>query len=387
MASVTDERALPCRNGQACAHVRSLWCGNRRAAARRHVRPPWRPLRARLRHLKRRARGAQLQPRLWAFNGLVPYQVSMTLARPEPRARKIKPSKGTITNQWPRDPLSESGRHRCPRFQRTTDQQLEGRPDRKPMSPTDIKKTGHLAATPQRPYWSGVRSLTLEGFEQAPQINRVRDDEGARIRAYPTHVSAFTNESPDHEPTLIEWGMGVHLNHPIIAQRGTHNSRPARWELRRPHPSSRGETARERTKQVEELAPIASNGPRLGGSTHGHTPWDAPNADNAKYVCVAPPMPAGTNTPHTGRLCEKTLQEHPRSCKASGARPAIPLVRPHGIALATRGKKVPSASVSICGILTDTPTNARGQLSSHKGPLNNQGKPAYSRKKQRRKRT
>jgi hypothetical protein len=30
-----------------------------------------------------------------------------------------------------------------------------------------------------------VRSLTLEGFEQAPQIDRVREDEGARIRAYP----------------------------------------------------------------------------------------------------------------------------------------------------------------------------------------------------------
>jgi hypothetical protein len=27
--------------------------------------------------------------------------------------------------------------------------------------------------------------LTLEGFEQAPKIGRVRDDEGARIRAYP----------------------------------------------------------------------------------------------------------------------------------------------------------------------------------------------------------
>jgi hypothetical protein len=27
--------------------------------------------------------------------------------------------------------------------------------------------------------------LTLEGFEQAPQVDRVRDDKGARIRAYP----------------------------------------------------------------------------------------------------------------------------------------------------------------------------------------------------------
>jgi hypothetical protein len=27
--------------------------------------------------------------------------------------------------------------------------------------------------------------VTLEGFEQAPQINRVMDNEGARVRAYP----------------------------------------------------------------------------------------------------------------------------------------------------------------------------------------------------------
>jgi hypothetical protein len=47
------------------------------------------------------------------------------------------------------------------------------------------KRQGHPAATPQRPYRSGVRSLTFKGFEQAPQINEVRDDEGARIRAYP----------------------------------------------------------------------------------------------------------------------------------------------------------------------------------------------------------
>jgi hypothetical protein len=78
-------------------------------------------------------------------------------------------------------------------------------------------------------------------------------------------------------------------------------------------------------KLVGEPAPIASNGPRLGGSMHGYTPWDAPNVNNAKYVRVAPPRPAGilpmlaeTNTPHSGRLCEKTLQEHPRSYKASG---------------------------------------------------------------------
>jgi hypothetical protein len=79
------------------------------------------------------------------------------------------------------------------------------------------------------------------------------------------------DESPDHEPTLIERGMGVHLNHLITAQRGIRNPRPDRWGLRKPHPPSRGGTVRERSKQVEELTPIASNGPRLGGSTHGYT--------------------------------------------------------------------------------------------------------------------
>jgi hypothetical protein len=65
--------------------------------------------------------------------------------------------------------------------------------------------------------------------------------------AWQTHVSAFMDESPGYEPTLIEWGIGVHLNHPITAQRGTHNSRPARWELRTPRPLTHGGTGRERT--------------------------------------------------------------------------------------------------------------------------------------------
>jgi hypothetical protein len=94
------------------------------------------------------------------------------------------------------------------------------------------------------------------------------------------------DESLGHEPTLIERGMDVHSNHPLTAQRGIRNSRPDRWGLRRPHPPSRGGTARVRLKQDEELAPIASNGPRLGGSTHGYTSWDAPNAKDISCACV-----------------------------------------------------------------------------------------------------
>jgi hypothetical protein len=116
---------------------------------------------------------------------------------------------------------------------------------------------------------------------------------------------------------------------------------------------------------------------------------------NAKYVRVAPPrpagilsMPAGTNTPHTGRLYEKTLQEHPRSCKASGAIPAGPLARPHEIAPATRREESP---INKRRHLRD-PNGYTRKCSgatvgdSHKGPVNNQGKPTYF-KKTKRKRT
>jgi hypothetical protein len=74
-------------------------------------------------------------------------------------------------------------------------------------------------------------------------------------------------------------------------------------------------------------------------------------------------MRAETNTSHTGRSYEKTLQEHPHSRKASGARPAGPLARPHGIALQSGRKEVPLADVSICGILTNTPADAQRLLS------------------------
>jgi hypothetical protein len=89
----------------------------------------------------------------------------------------------------------------------------------------------------------------------------------------------------------------------------------------------------------------------------------------AKYVRMAPPRPAEilstlgeTNTLHTGRLCEKTLQEHPRSCKASGATPAGALACPHGTTQHPGLKNVPSASVTLCGILTDITAEARGLL-------------------------
>jgi hypothetical protein len=90
----------------------------------------------------------------------------------------------------------------------------------------------------------------------------------------------------------------------------------------------------------------------------------------AKYVRMAPPRPAEilptpaeTTTSHTSRLCEKTFQERPRSCKDSGATAAGALAHSHGTTQHLGGKNVPSASISLCRILTDTTAVARGLLS------------------------
>jgi hypothetical protein len=65
-----------------------------------------------------------------------------------------------------------------------TDQRLEGWLAQTPRGLADAWP-GALSRHPARPYLSEVRSLTLDGFEQAPQITRVRDDEGTRTRAVP----------------------------------------------------------------------------------------------------------------------------------------------------------------------------------------------------------
>jgi hypothetical protein len=85
--------------------------------------------------------------------------------------------------------------------------------------------------------------------------------------------------SSDHEPTLIKRGMGVQLNHPITARRGTHDSRPARWELWAPHPSVPQKDGEGAYEQDEEHTPIASNGPGSRARRTATPPGYAPNAD------------------------------------------------------------------------------------------------------------
>jgi hypothetical protein len=92
------------------------------------------------------------------------------------------------------------------------------------------------------------------------------------------------------------------------------------------------------------------------------------------------------NTPHAGGSREKPLQEHSRSCRASGARPAGLLTRPHGTAFSNQGEECP---ISKCQHPRD-PNGYTRRCSgatvgdSHKGPLNNQGNPLKTRKNAKR---
>jgi hypothetical protein len=148
------------------------------------------------------------------------------------------------------------------------------------------------------------------------------------------------DESPNHEPTLIERGMGVHLNQP-----NNNSVRNTQFATRSmgvvdTSPLCPAE-GRRRDVKIRRRAPLD----RLNwAQARGLDAWlhlleMHRTQTYAKYVRMAPPRPteilltpAKTNTSHTGRLCEKTLQGHPRSCKASGATPAGALVLPHGAA-------------------------------------------------------
>jgi hypothetical protein len=135
-------------------------------------------------------------------------------------------------------------------------------------------------------------------------------------------------------------------------------------------PLSHGSTARGRTSKTESMLRSPQMGPGSGARRTATPLGYAPNANKCRYVRMAPlkpaetsPMPAETNTSHTGKRCEKTLQEHPRSRKASRATPAGAPAHPHRTTQQPRGKNVPSSSINVCGFLMDTVVEARGLLS------------------------
>jgi hypothetical protein len=151
-----------------------------------------------------------------------------------------------------------------------------------------------------------------------------------------------------------------------------------------PHPSvprRDGEGAR---KQDREHPSIASTRPGLGGSTHSYTSWRCTERRRAPNTCawhhrgwlkhyrrrlkLTPRTPADT--------VEKTLQEHPRSYKASGATPAT-----------TRREEYPSKHQPL-RVPNGYPRRGSGATvgDSHRGPLNNQGETHFLSQKTKHKR-
>jgi hypothetical protein len=79
-----------------------------------------------------------------------------------------------------------------------------------------------------------------------------------------------------------------------------------------------------------------------------------------------------------GKTRERPLQEHSRSCRASRARPAGPLMQPHGKALATWREERPISRLQHLREPNGYTHRCSGATvgDSHKGPLNNQRKHA-----------
>jgi hypothetical protein len=94
---------------------------------------------------------------------------------------------------------------------------------------------------------------------------------------------------------------------------------PVQWESWTPHPSALRKGGDGMQKQVEELAPIALSGPRLGGSSHGYTFWTYLNASKRQYARMAlprpakiKPTPAETNTSHAAKKPCRSVRTPPR---------------------------------------------------------------------------
>jgi hypothetical protein len=166
--------------------------------------------------------------------------------------------------------------------------------------------------------------------------------------------------SPDHEPTLIERGTDVHLNHSLAAQRGIHDSQPARWESWRPHPSAlrKGGEGVHKTSWRAHLDRLS--GPGLGGSMHGYISWTC----TERRWCVWHRRGWLKQTPRTlATHCGKTLLECTHSTKASRGYTRGCASAPPQNGTTTRREERPIRSTNLCGFLTETAAKAWGLLS------------------------
>jgi hypothetical protein len=116
----------------------------------------------------------------------------------------------------------------------------------------------------------------------------------------------------------------------------------------------------------------------------------APNAEDARYVHVAPPRPAGispmpaeTNTPHAGRSCVKNLAGAPTLLQGFGGYSRGSASAAARNRTSDQGEERPISKRQHLRDPNEYAHRCSGATvgDNHEGPLNNQGKPAYIRKK------
>jgi hypothetical protein len=300
----------------------------------------------------------------------------------------VRPSKGANTDQWPQSPFEIKGRHRCPRLTETTDQQFEDWHGRGPSKPVDAED----GSTPLLPR----TALLIRGSK--PEPRRVRtgapdhQSQGRRGRA---HSSLSSSPSARGRPTCrvreparaasrgdptegelprprsLANGTEPHLANPCKRFNGR-ISGPRAYPYRTGHgrpleppanSSARNPQSATRSMGVAETSPPV---PRRDGEgalktrqrvrpdrlewaqARGLVAWlhllvCTGREQRQSCVCHRSRLRhcrcrlEHVPSPLT-RLRDKTLQERPRSCRASGARPAGPLTRPHGRHLQPGGR-------------------------------------------------
>jgi hypothetical protein len=170
--------------------------------------------------------------------------------------------------------------------------------------------------------------------------------------------------SPDHEPTLIERGTDVHLNHSLAAQRGIHDSQPARWESWTPHPSAlrKGGEGVHKTSSRAHLDRLEWARAR-GLDARLHL-LDMHRTQVNADTCVWHRRGWLKQTPRTlATHCGKTLLECTHSTKSSGGYTRGCASAPPQNGTTTRREERPIRSTNLCRFLTETAAKAWGLLS------------------------
>jgi hypothetical protein len=200
--------------------------------------------------------------------------------------------------------------------------------------------------------------LTLDGFETgAPD----RQSQGRRGRA---HSSLSSSPPARGRPTC-------RIQEPVRAA-----SRGGPIEGEHPHPRSLANGTEPHLANPRKRFHGQVSGPRANPYRTGHVrPLELPDNSSTRNPQSATRSMGVAETPPSvlRRDGEGAYKYIACSCRASGARPAGPLTRPHGTALATRREECPISKHQHLRDPNGYTRRCSGATvgDSHEGPLNN----------------